>query len=95
MKVTEKVVKNIAELAKLELNQEEMKQLMAGMQTILNLAAQMESIDTKGIEPVYSPLDSTQELRYDEVTEKNQRDLYQSIAPDTEDGLYLVPRVVE
>ena len=95
MKVPEKVVKNIAELAQLEVNQQEMNRLKTGMQTILDLAKQMESVDTNGIEPIYNPLDATQKLREDEVTEKNQRDLYQSIAPATEDGLYLVPRVIE
>ncbi len=95
MEVTEKVVKNIAELAQLEVNQQEMNRLKTGMQTILDLAKQMESVDTNGIEPIYNPLDATQKLREDEVTEKNQRDLYQSIAPATEDGLYLVPRVIE
>ncbi len=95
MEVTEKVVKNIADLAQLEVNQQEMNRLKTGMQTILDLAKQMESVDTNGIEPIYNPLDATQKLREDEVTEKNQRDLYQSIAPATEDGLYLVPRVIE
>ena len=95
MEVTEKVVKNIAELAQLEVNQQEMNRLKTGMQTILDLAKQMESVDTNGIEPIYNPLDAIQRLREDEVTEKNERDLYQSIAPATEDGLYLVPRVIE
>ena len=95
MEVTEKVVKNIAELAQLEVNQQEMNRLKTGMQTILDLAKQMESVDTNGIEPIYNPLDAIQRLREDEVTEKNQRALYQSIAPATEDGLYLVPRVIE
>ena len=95
MEVTETVVKKVAVLAQLELDPHEMKRLMAGMQQILDLAEQMQSIDTKGVEPVSNPLDATQQLRRDEVTEKNQRELYQSIAPATEDGLYLVPKVVE
>ena len=95
MEVTETVVKKVAVLAQLELDPHEMKRLMAGMQKILDLAEQMQSIDTKGVEPVSNPLDATQQLRRDEVTEKNQRELYQSIAPATEDGLYLVPKVVE
>ena len=95
MEVTETVVKKVAVLAQLELDPHEMKRLMAGMQKILDLAEQMQSIDTKGIEPVSNPLDSTQLIRRDEVTEKNQRELYQSIAPETEDGLYLVPKVIE
>ena len=65
------------------------------MENILELADQMQSIDTTGIEPVSNPLDATQSLRPDVVTETNQRELFQSIAPATDDGLYLVPRVVE
>ena len=95
MKVTEDVVKNVAELAQLELGAKEMKRLMVGMQKIVDLAEQMQSVDTKGIEPVSNPLDATQQLRRDEVTEKNERDLFQSIAPETRDGLYLVPKVIE
>ena len=95
MEVTEDVVKNVAELAQLELGAKEMKRLMVGMQKIVDLAEQMQSIDTKGIEPVSNPLDATQQLRHDEVTEKNERDLYLSIAPETQDGLYLVPKVIE
>jgi len=95
VKVTEDVVKNVAELAQLELGAKEMKRLMVGMQKIVDLAEQMQSVDTKGIEPVSNPLDATQQLRRDEVTEKNERDLYQSIAPETRDGLYLVPKVIE
>jgi len=95
VEVTEDIVKNVAVLAQLELDPQEMNRLMAGMPRILDLAEQMQSIDTKGVEPVSNPLDATQQLRRDEVTEKNQRELYQSIAPATEDGLYLVPKVVE
>ena len=95
MEVTEDVVKNVAELAQLELNPEEIKRLLTGMQKILDLAEQMQSIDTEGVDPVSNPLDSTQQLRRDKVTEKNERDLYQSIAPETQDGLYLVPKVIE
>jgi len=95
VKVTEDVVKNVAELAQLELGAKEMKRLMVGMQKIVDLAEQMQSVDTKGIEPVSNPLDATQQLRRDEVTEKNERDLFQSIAPETRDGLYLVPKVIE
>ena len=95
MEVTENVLKNVAELAQLELNPQETKRLLTGMQKILDLAEQMQSIDTEGVDPVSNPLDSTQQLRRDKVTEKNERDLYQSIAPETQDGLYLVPKVIE
>ncbi len=55
----------------------------------------MQAVDTTGIEPLAHPLETTQRLRADEVTERNQRDAYQAIAPAVENGLYLVPRVIE
>ena len=95
MDVTEEVVKNIAELVQLKVDDTEIQQLTEGMQYILALADQMQAIDTEGIEPVSNPLDASQKLRPDAVTEKNQRELFQSLAPASESGLYLVPRVVE
>lgn len=95
MNVTEEVVRNIAELAQLKVDDADIKQLAEGMQNILALAVQMQAINTEGVEPVSNPLDASQRLRPDAVTEGNQRELFQSIAPATEAGLYLVPRVVE
>ena len=95
MDVTEEVVRNIAELVQLKVDDADIQQLTKGMQNILALADQMQAIDTDGIEPVSNPLDASQKLRPDTVTEENQRELFQSIAPATEAGLYLVPRVVE
>ena len=95
MEVTEEVVRNIAELVQLEVDDADLKQLAKGMQNILALADQMQAINTEGVEPVSNPLDASQRLRPDAVTEKNQRELFQSLAPATEAGLYLVPRVVD
>ena len=95
MDVTEEVVKNIAELVQLKVDDAEIQQLTKGMQNILALADQMQAIDTEGVEPVSNPLDASQKLRPDAITEKNQRELFQSLAPASESGLYLVPRVVE
>ena len=95
MDVTEEVVKNIAELVQLKVDDTEIQQLTEGMQYILALADQMQAIDTEGLEPVSNPLDASQKLRPDAVTEENQRELFQSLAPASESGLYLVPRVVE
>ncbi len=95
MDVTEEVVRNIAELAQLKVDDGDIKQLAEGMQNILTLADQMQAINTEGVEPISNPLDASQRLRSDAVTEGNQRELFQSIAPATEAGLYLVPRVVE
>ncbi len=95
MEVTDSVVKNIAALAQLQVDETELPRLAAGMKNILDLAEQMQSANTEGVIPVSNPLDATQQLRPDTVTETDQRELFQSIAPATEDGLYLVPRVVE
>ncbi|MBT4159888.1 MAG: Asp-tRNA(Asn)/Glu-tRNA(Gln) amidotransferase subunit GatC [Gammaproteobacteria bacterium] len=95
MEVTDSVVKNIAALAQLQVDKTELPRLAAGMQNILDLAEQMQSADTEGVTPISNPLDATQQLRPDAVIEQDQRELFQSIAPATEDGLYLVPRVVE
>ena len=95
MEVTEEVVRNIAELVQLKVDDADLKQLAEGMQNILALADQMQAINTEGVEPVSNPLDASQKLRPDEVTEENQRELFQSLAPATLAGLYLVPRVVD
>ena len=95
MEVTETVVEDIAALAHLKLDPEEAKRLLSGMQMILDLAERMQTIDTTGVEPVSNPLDAKQSLRPDIVTEEDHRELYQSSAPATEDGMYLVPKVVE
>jgi aspartyl-tRNA(Asn)/glutamyl-tRNA(Gln) amidotransferase subunit C len=95
VEVTEEVVRNIAELVQLKVDDADLKQLAEGMQNILALADQMQTINTEGVEPVSNPLDASQTLRPDLVTEENQRELFQSLAPATQSGLYLVPRVVD
>ena len=95
MEITDEVVRSIAELAQLKVDQEEIQSLAAAMKNILDLADQMQTIDTSNVEPLSNPLDANQQLRSDRVTEEDQRELFQAIAPQTQDGLYLVPRVVE
>jgi aspartyl-tRNA(Asn)/glutamyl-tRNA(Gln) amidotransferase subunit C len=95
MKVDQQVVKTIAQLAQLELKPDTIQENIDSMTDILNLVNQMHEQDTTGIEPMAHPLDAVQRLREDKVSETNQRELFQSIAPSTEDGLYLVPKVIE
>ncbi|MGI9322904.1 MAG: Asp-tRNA(Asn)/Glu-tRNA(Gln) amidotransferase subunit GatC [Pseudomonadales bacterium] len=95
VEVTSELVRRIAELAQLDIAGEDLAQLQAGMANILALAEQLQAVPTKDVVPLANPLDETQRLRADEVTETDQRDLFQSIAPETDAGLYLVPRVVE
>ena len=65
------------------------------MTAILDMVDQLQAADTGDVQPMANPLDATQRLRADEVTESNRREDFQAIAPAVEDGLYLVPRVIE
>jgi len=95
MKVDQTVVENIALLAQLEVNSDNLQATINSMSRILDLADEMQNAETQDIEPMAHPLDAIQTLRIDEVTETDQHELFQSIAPSTEDGLYLVPKVIE
>ena len=88
-------VEKIAHLARLGLNEAEIPQTTATLNNILGLVDAMQAVDTAGIEPLAHPLEATQRLRADEVTEQNHRDAYQAIAPAVENGLFLVPKVIE
>lgn len=87
-------VKNIATLARIELNPDQLNHYVKDLSRILNLVEQMNQVDTDGIEPLAHPQDRHLRLRADEVTESNQRELFQHSAPATVDGLYLVPKVL-
>ncbi len=95
MKIDESVIANIALLAQLEVNSSNLQSSIESMSRILDLVDEMQGADTDGIEPLAHPLEATQRLRKDEISETDQRELFQSIAPKTEDGLYLVPKVIE
>ncbi len=88
-------VEKIAHLARLGLNEDDLPRTTETLNNILGLIDRMQAVDTSGIEPLAHPLETSQRLRADEVTERNQREAYQAIAPAVEDGLYLVPRVIE
>ncbi|NOZ54328.1 MAG: Asp-tRNA(Asn)/Glu-tRNA(Gln) amidotransferase subunit GatC [Gammaproteobacteria bacterium] len=88
-------VENIAHLARLAINQADIPSYVQNLSDILALVEQMGAIDTEGVTPMAHPLDAVQRLRPDIVSESNQRDYFQQIAPQTEAGLYLVPKVIE
>src|SRR5690606_20398040 len=88
-------VEKIAHLARLDLNEDDLPRTTETLNNILGLIDRMQAVDTNGVEPLAHPLETTQRLRRDEVTETSQRDAYQAIAPAVEEGLYLVPRVIE
>ena len=88
-------VRSIAQLARLEIADEALEQYRSELSSILDLVEQMNQVDSSQVEPLANPLDATQRLRDDEVTEIDQRDKFQRIAPDVADGLYRVPKVIE
>ncbi len=88
-------VRNIAHLARLHIDDESVERYATDMSSILELVEQMNQVDTSGVKPLANPLDATQRLRVDEVTEIDQRDKFQQIAPDVADGMYRVPKVIE
>lgn len=95
MSVEQTEIEKIAELARIRIAAAEMGVVTESISGILDLVDQMQAVDTSAVEPMANPLDASQRLRADEVTEVDQREKFQRIAPSTEDGLYLVPRVID
>lgn len=88
-------VDKIAHLARLQIEEQDAPEYAQNLSNILDLVDQMQAIDTTGVLPMAHPLDAVQRLRSDLVTEENQRELLQSVAPAVENGLFLVPKVIE
>lgn len=88
-------VEKIAHLARLAISEADTSVYARNLSSILELVEQMNAVDTSGVAPLAHPLEMAQRLRPDAVSEENQRELFQSIAPSTEAGLYLVPKVIE
>ncbi len=99
MALTQEDVSRIANLARLELSETEQGALLGQLNGFFSIVEQMSAVDTSGVEPLYTPLSAVQDvqlrLREDAVTESNQRELNQRSAPAVEDGLFLVPKVIE
>ena len=88
-------VRKVARLAQLAMSETEIESARAQLSGIFNLIAEMQAVDTTGIEPMSHAQDVSQRLREDKVTETNRREAFQAIAPQVEAGLYLVPQVIE
>lgn len=88
-------IQRIAYLARIEINEQEAAATLTKLSGILGLIEQMQAVNTEGIAPMSHSQDLTQRLRDDVVTQTNQREAFQAIAPLTENGLYLVPKVIE
>ena len=88
-------VEKIAHLARLGIDAGDIPGYVSNLTDILAFVEQLNSVDTSGVEPLAHPLEATQRLRPDVVTETNNREHFQQVAPETESGLYLVPQVIE
>lgn len=95
MSLTKEDVLNIAHLARLGVDDAELERYAGELSNIFALVDRMNAVDTSKVTPMAHPLDATQRLRPDVVTESDQRDRFQKIAPAVSDGLYLVPKVIE
>ncbi|MEW6313994.1 MAG: Asp-tRNA(Asn)/Glu-tRNA(Gln) amidotransferase subunit GatC [Pseudomonadota bacterium] len=95
MSLTLADIGRIAQLARIEVNETEAQQTLNQLSGIFTLIEQMQAVDARHIEPMAHAQDMPLRLRADEVTESNQREAFQAIAPQVEEGLYLVPKVIE
>jgi aspartyl-tRNA(Asn)/glutamyl-tRNA(Gln) amidotransferase subunit C len=99
MSLSDDQVRRLAHLARIGIRPEESAAVIERLNRVLGMIDQLKAVDTAGIEPMAHPLDALlpegQRLRPDEVTETDQRELYQSVAPAVQEGLYLVPKALE
>jgi aspartyl-tRNA(Asn)/glutamyl-tRNA(Gln) amidotransferase subunit C len=95
MSLSDDQIRRLARLARIALEPGESREVAQRLDRIFSLVSEMQAVDTAGIEPMSHAVDLVQRLRADEVTEADQRERYQSVAPQAQQGLYLVPKVVE
>ena len=88
-------VRRVAQLARLEISEAEAEHTLGQLNRIFTLIEEMQAVDTTGVEPMAHAQDLGQRLREDRVTESDRRAAFQSVAPETKAGLYLVPKVIE
>jgi aspartyl-tRNA(Asn)/glutamyl-tRNA(Gln) amidotransferase subunit C len=88
-------VRRIAHLARIKISADEAATVHAKLDAIFDMINELNAVDTDGVEPMSHAQDMTMPLRDDVVTDSDQHELYQAVAPAVEDGLYLVPRVIE
>ncbi|MBR9910519.1 MAG: Asp-tRNA(Asn)/Glu-tRNA(Gln) amidotransferase subunit GatC [Gammaproteobacteria bacterium] len=88
-------IAKLAQLARIEISSSTVDEVAKSIGDVLALVDQLQAADTEGVAPMAHPLDAVQTLRADVVSESDQRELFQSIAPAAEQGLYLVPKVIE
>lgn len=95
MSLSPDAIDKVAKLSKIAINAEEHQKLEHELNDILNLVEQLSQANTQDVKPLAHPLDQTQPVRTDAITEDNQRDKLQAIAPDVQGHLYIVPQTLE
>ena len=95
MSLSNDQVGHIARLARIAVSASELEATRDKLNRIFGLIEQMQAVDTAGVEPMSHPQELATRLRPDIVTETDRRDAFQKVAPQTEAGLYLVPKVIE
>ena len=88
-------IEKLADLSRIEITEENIAETTRSLGEVLNLVDQLQAADTPGVEPMAHPLDAVQRLRADTVSEPDNRENLQAIAPAVEDGLFLVPKVID
>ena len=95
MTIERNEIEKLANLARIAIDDNTVDEVTRRLGSVLDLVDQLQAADTSGVEPMAHPLNAVQRLRPDEITEPNRREEFQAIAPATEEGLYLVPKVID
>ncbi len=95
MSLNKSDIDKIAWLARLSIAEDDIPNYARDLSNILELVEQMNTVNTADIEPMAHPLEITAQLREDKITESDQREHFQEVAPDVDNGYYLVPKVIE
>lgn len=95
MSIERQEIEKLATLARIAIDDSTKNEVSQRLSSVLALVDQLQAADTSGVNSMSHPMQAVQRLREDEVTELNQREALQTVAPDTENGLFLVPKVIE
>ena len=95
MSIERQEIEKLATLSRIAINESTITEVSQRLSSVLGLVDQLQAVNTEGVDAMSHPMQATQRLREDEVTELNQSEALQATAPETEDGLFLVPKVIE
>ena len=95
MSIERQEIEKLATLSRIAIGEDTITEVSQRLSSVLELVDQLQAVNTEGVEAMSHPMKATQRLREDEVSEINQREAFLAIAPDTEEGLFLVPKVIE